>query len=125
MNYLTTSSEKWKNLKPFARENRKDMTYSEKIVWNMIRKKRLGIKFRRQQVISDFIVDFVSIDLRLVIEIDGDSHDDKKEYDVYRSRILNELGYFVVRFTNDEIESNGNKVELEIIKVIHKRLDKL
>jgi very-short-patch-repair endonuclease len=119
MEYLTTSPQKWALLKPFARENRKEMTFSEKIVWNFIRKRQLSVKFRRQQVIADFIVDFVCLDLKLVIEIDGESHNNQKEYDEERTKILNELGYKVIRFTNDEVDSNGERVENEIKRVIN------
>jgi very-short-patch-repair endonuclease len=114
MKYQTTTLEKWKHLKPLARKNRSEMTFTEQIVWNMLRKKQLGVRFRRQQAIADFIVDFVSIDLKLVIEIDGDSHDDKKEYDEHRSKVLNELGFKVIRFTNTDVTENGNLVEIRI-----------
>jgi very-short-patch-repair endonuclease len=120
MQYITTSHDKWEYLKPLARKNRYKMTFAEKIVWLMLRKNQLGVKFRRQQVIADYIVDFVCLEIMLVIEIDGDSHDEKKEYDSFRTNVLNELGYKVIRFSNEEVIGNGNLVELAIINEIQK-----
>ena len=120
MKYLTTTPEKWKQLKPLVHENRIDMTYAEKIVWNMVRKNQLGVRFRRQQAIADYIVDFVSLDIKLVIEIDGESHKEQKDYDEYRTNILNGLGFKVIRFTNDEVVGNGNSVEKKIKDEIQK-----
>ena len=111
MQYLTTSPEKWDKLEELARKNRKEMTYAEKIVWNFIRKNQLGVKFRRQQAIADYIVDFVCLDTKLVVEIDGPSHDEQKEYDEYRTNVLKDQGYEVIRFTNDEVTGSGNIVE--------------
>jgi len=111
MQYLTTSPEKWDKLKELARKNRKEMTYAEKIVWNFIRKNQLGVKFRRQQAKADYIVDFVCLDIKLVVEIDGPSHDEQKEYDEYRTNVLKDQGYEVIRFTNGEVTGSGNIVE--------------
>jgi very-short-patch-repair endonuclease len=123
MKYLTTTPEKWKLLKPLLRENRIDMTFAEKIIWNIVRKNQLGVKFRRQQAIADYIVDFVCLDIKLIIEIDGVSHAEQKEYDEYRTDIMNGLGFKVIRFTNDEVNSNGNLVEKKIKDEIQKILD--
>ena len=114
MKYLTTSKEMWKHLKPYVKENRHNLTMPEKIVWTFLKKASLGVKFRRQQAIAFFIVDFVCLDLNLVIEIDGDSHLDQVEYDLERTKVLNELGFKVIRFTNDEVFGNGNMVENKI-----------
>ena len=63
-------------------------------------------KFLRQKPIADFIVDFYCAELRLAIEIDGDSHAESREYDVGRTAVLNALGIRVVRYTNDEVMKN-------------------
>jgi very-short-patch-repair endonuclease len=119
MDYLTTTPEKWKNLKPFARENRNNLTLAEKVLWNFIKRNQLGVKFRRQQVIDDYIVDFVCLDLNLVIEVDGPSHLDQVEYDQNRTLILNSIGFEVVRFTNEEIIGNPNLVEMRLKEIIN------
>lgn len=91
-----------------ARELRREMTPAETILWQELRGNKLGVHFRRQQVIKGFIVDFYCHKAALVIEVDGAIHDDdaQKEYDIKREQVLNALGLRVVRFRNDEIEKN-------------------
>ncbi|MFN8366631.1 MAG: endonuclease domain-containing protein [Candidatus Kapaibacterium sp.] len=112
--YITSNTSQWHHLKPFAREHRKDPTYAEKLVWNFVRNKQLGVRIRRQHAIADFIVDFVCLEKSLIIEIDGDSHTGKEEYDAWRTSILNELGYRVIRFTDEDVKSKGEWVEQRI-----------
>jgi len=101
-----------------ASELRKNMTNSEKLLWEKIRNKQLnGYKFRRQHTISNFIADFYCHRVKLVIEIDGGYHnnEEQKEYDIGRTVELNELGITVIRFTNSEVENEIEKV-IEAIK---------
>lgn len=101
-----------------ARFLRNAMTPSENILWQHLRKKRLsGILFRRQHPISNFIVDFYCHEARLVIEIDGDIHNqqENKEYDENRTFELEKFGLKVIRFSNDDINNNITKV-LEILE---------
>ena len=87
-----------------ARALRQNQTEAEKIFWNEVRgKKFYGYKFRRQHIFGAYIVDFVSIKLRLIIEIDGELHNSNKEYDQHRTSYLNSLGYKVIRFSNHEV----------------------
>jgi very-short-patch-repair endonuclease len=88
-----------------ARELRNNMTPAEKILWQELRGNKLGVHFRRQQIIAGFIVDFYCHKAGLVIELDGDVHDEEmqKESDAMRDRALNELGLKTVRFRNEEI----------------------
>jgi very-short-patch-repair endonuclease len=86
-----------------ARELRRDMTPVEKILWNELRANKLGVHFRRQQVIAGFIVDFYCHKAALVIEVDGDIHDLQQEEDARREKALSELGLRIVRFRNDEV----------------------
>ena len=86
-----------------ARELRRDMTPAEKILWQELRGNKLGVHFRRQQVIAGFIVDFYCHRADLVVEVDGDIHDLQKEEEARREKVLNELGLRVVRFKNDEV----------------------
>ncbi len=65
-----------------------------------------GVNFRRQHAIGNFIVDFVSIKNKLVIELDGSQHIDQKDYDIERSKYLESLGYKVIRFWNHQIEND-------------------
>jgi len=86
-----------------AKELRREMTPAEKILWEELRANKLGVHFRRQQVIQGFIVDFYCHKAALVIEVDGDIHDLQKEEDERREKALTEMGLRVVRFGNDEV----------------------
>jgi len=86
-----------------ARELRRDMTSAEKILWEELRANKLGVHFRRQQIIAGFIVDFYCHKAALVIEVDGDIHDLQQDEDARREKVLSELGLRVIRFGNDEI----------------------
>ncbi len=118
MDYVTTSKEKWVVLKPLAKENRKNMTHCERITWELIRNNQLGVKFRRQQIIADYIVDFVSLEIKLIIEIDGPSHLEQEDFDANRTKLLNDMGYKVIRFTNEEVRS-----DISFIEKIKKEID--
>ncbi len=96
-------------LKEKRKTLRKKSTKSEKIFWSKIRGKQIqGLKFRRQYSIGNYIVDFVCIEKKLVIEIDGDSHfiGDAKKYDKERSNFIESKGFKVLRFTNEEVQKN-------------------
>ncbi len=89
-----------------AKELRREMTPAEKLLWQEVRAKKLGVRFRRQQVIEGFIVDFYCHKAALVVEVDGDIHDLQKEEDERREKVLSALGLRVVRFRNDEVVRN-------------------
>lgn len=97
-----------KNLTALARENRKNPTAAEKKIWNDILRARqfAQYKFLRQKPIAGFIVDFYCSELRLVIEIDGDSHGEAAEYDFARTSALNARGLTVVRYANEDVLKN-------------------
>lgn len=99
-----------------AKELRREMTPTEKILWAEIRANKLGVHFRRQQIIAGFIVDFYCHKADLVIEVDGSVHDDQKqkENDVEREKVLKEMGLRIIRFKNYEVEKNLLKVIEEI-----------
>jgi very-short-patch-repair endonuclease len=88
-----------------ARELRREMTPAEKILWNELRANKLGVHFRRQQVIAGFIVDFYCHKTDLVIELDGSVHDgiEQKENDAERDKALGEMGLRVFRFRNEVV----------------------
>ncbi|MCA9379005.1 endonuclease domain-containing protein [Candidatus Dojkabacteria bacterium] len=90
-----------KRLTIYARENRKKQTAGERKLWYLLRNRGLlGYKFRRQVPIMNYIADFYSEELKLVIEIDGASHDEAKyKYDVKRQEDLEKLGIYVLRFS--------------------------
>ena len=90
-----------------AKELRRDMTESEKVLWRALRTNRLGgHHFRRQQVIDGFIADFYCHEAGLVLEVDGCSHRGQVEYDVERDAALKTRGLRVLRVTNEEVLGN-------------------
>ena len=95
---------------------RKDPTKTEAILWNRLRARQLdGVKFRRQQPIDRFIVDFLSFEKRIIIELDGGQHAMNKDKDQERDRILTDKGFTVLRFWNNDIIDNIEGV-LEAIR---------
>ena len=115
--FQTASSDRYALLKAFARENRNNQTNAEKCLWQCLRGGELGVKFKRQHIIYDFIADFVCLERDLIIEVDGAYHftDSQMEYDVYRTKDLERFGFRVIRFTNDEVINETEKV-LTIIR---------
>ena len=98
-------------LKELARKLRNNSTLSEVLLWREIKnKKLLGYDFHRQKPIDNYIVDFYCPKLKLVIEIDGVSHDEKIEYDKRRISRLNEFGVRILKFWDFEVKKNLNGV---------------
>jgi very-short-patch-repair endonuclease len=91
-----------------SRELRREMTPAETILWQELRGNRLGVRFRRQQIIAGFIVDFYCHKAGLVIELDGSVHqgDEQKKNDAKRDKALDEMGLRIVRFKNEEVVRN-------------------
>ncbi len=96
----------------FARKLRKDSTLSENILWHCIKNRQINnIKFRRQYSVLSYILDFYAPELRLAIEIDGSSHDDKKyEYDRKREIDIEKIGIKILRFTEYEVKTRTTDV---------------
>jgi len=103
-----------------AKELRREMTPAEKILWEELRANKLGVHFRRQQVIEGFIVDFYCHKAALVIEVDGDIHDLQQEEDARRENVLSELGLRILRFRNDEVVRNVSAVVGKVRELLKK-----
>lgn len=104
MSYLNYSD---KELLKNSRFLRNHMTKAEILLWSRLRSKQIeGLKFRRQQPILHYVVDFYCSSLKLIIEVDGLIHSGLKEaeYDKSREKILLDHGFHILRFTNDEVE---------------------
>ena len=97
-----------------AIELRKDPTPAEAKLWSRLRKGQLEVTFRRQHAIGNFIPDFVCIQKKLIIELDGSQHLEQEEYDQERTKYLESQGYKVIRFWNNDVMDRINSV-LEII----------
>ena len=91
-----------------ARYLRTNMTDSERLLWHYLKSKQLnGCKFRRQHIIGSYIVDFVCLKARLIIECDGSQHHTlQKSYDGKRDRYLRQCGYKILRFWNHDVLTN-------------------
>lgn len=105
-----------------ARFNRKNPTPAELKLWiEVLSKDQLGYRFLKQKVLSGFIADFYCSKLLLVIEVDGSIHDAKKEYDLERSKVLDDLGIVVMRFTNEQVLKHCDWVREKIGSQIRER----
>lgn len=101
---------------------RKEPTPAERKLWSRIRNDQLGVNFRRQHAIGNYIPDFVCIEKKLIIELDGSQHLEQKEYDEERTKFLNSLGYKVIRFWNHDVMNNMDGVILTMLRVLDENL---
>ena len=96
---------------------RKNMTEAEKLIWNRLRKNQLGVRFKAQQPIDQFIVDFYCHKVKLVIEVDGENHIYNQEYDRGREAEIEKFGIKIILFSNKEIFEDLNII-IEKIKAL-------
>lgn len=108
--YHMTDGGLWNLLQDKAVGMRNNPTPAEAVLWQLLKGNKLDVHFRRQQIITRFIVDFVCLSKKLVVEVDGDIHDHQKEEDEARTKELNDLGYKVIRFRNEEVIGNTDAV---------------
>jgi very-short-patch-repair endonuclease len=112
-----------KNLKPFARKLRNESTLGEVILWNKVlrARKMCGYQFNRQFPLENYIVDFICRTLKIIIEVDGYSHNFKHEQDEIRDKKLSELGFKVLRFSEQQVRHDIDSVA----EVIQQWVEKL
>jgi len=102
-------------MRGFARKMRNDPTDAEAVLWDILRGRKLeGMRFRRQHPIANYIVDFICLDEKLIVEVDGSQHAESA-HDLERDRMLGEFGYRVIRFWNDDVLKNSDGVAQEIL----------
>ena len=94
---------------------RKESTPAERKLWSRIRNDQLGVTFRRQHAVGNYIPDFCSPKAKLIIEMDGNQHLDQKEYDEERTKYFESMGYKVIRFWNSAVMKNIESVIRAII----------
>lgn len=117
-NYQTAAPEIYGLLKQFVKQHRENPTHAENVLWHLLRGRQLdGYKFRRQHIIGSYIADFVCLNKRLIIEVDGLMHQipENKISDAERTIELNKLGFEVIRFANEEITMNSDVVLDKIV----------
>ncbi|MBV6401323.1 MAG: hypothetical protein CNIPEHKO_01622 [Anaerolineales bacterium] len=103
-----------------AIELRKELTPTERKLWAYLRGDKLGVNFRRQHAIGNFIPDFVCIEKKLIIELDGSQHLEQEEYDEERTKYFESLDYKVIRFWNNDVTKNMDGVIRSIIFALDK-----
>ena len=118
--YETANPILYNLLKDFAKRQRANPTDAEKILWNYLKRNQLGKSFRKQHIIGEFIADFICLPAQLIIEVDGGYHQlpEQQVSDEERTQWLNQYGYRVIRFTNEQILFDIDNV----IKTIKKYL---
>ncbi|MCP4604891.1 MAG: endonuclease domain-containing protein, partial [Proteobacteria bacterium] len=110
-----------RELLELARLMRGEPTRSEAILWEALRNRQVcGVKFRRQQVIDRFIVDFFAPSHNLVLEIDGASHKGREEHDAAREQFLTDNGLTIIRFSAKEVENSPSSVIEKIKHLLNK-----
>lgn len=116
--YYTANKEAWPLLQQNAKENRKSSTPAENVLWNRLKAKQLGYRFRRQHPIETYIPDFVCLRKKLIVEVDGGYHlgKEQKERDEIRDSVLKKIGYTILRFTNEEVMEGVDWVVNQISK---------
>jgi len=110
--------------KNFQREMRKNMPMPEVILWQHMRSKQLGVKFRRQYTIGNRILDFYSPEIKLGIEIDGETHfvdEESRQKEIEKDKKFENQGIKILRFLNPEVMKNLEGVVLAILEEIKKR----
>ena len=104
-----------------AKELRRHLTPSEKILWKHLKANRLeGLHFRRQQIVHGYFADLYCHQHELILEVDGGIHEAQQEYDAEREKYLVALGFRVIRFTNDEVTEDLKSVLQKIVEICRK-----
>ena len=118
--YETADNALYDLLRAYADYNKQHPTDAERIVWDLLKAKHIGHKFRRQHIIKDYIVDFVCLRQKIVIEIDGQYHLEEQQIvkDKSRTDDLLQAGYKVIRFSNEEVIANPTFVLKQIKQAI-------
>ena len=114
--YKTASPDRYALLRDYARENRRNATLAEQYLWEHIRNRALGVEFLRQHIVGDYIADFASRHGGLIIEVDGGYHAERQqaEDDAIREANLEQMGFHVMRFTNEEVLTEIDNVLQQI-----------
>ena len=116
--WMTADPTEYELLKENARSNRKNMTEAESVFWSLVKGGALGQRCLKQHIIGDYIVDFLFRKSKVIVEIDGGYHlrEEQQTSDAQRTEWLESRGYKVIRFTNEQVLFNTNKV-IELLKV--------
>ena len=98
-------------LEKYKIELRENKTLAENLLWSCLRNRKLGgFKFRRQHILHGYIVDFVCLEINLIVEADGEQHAEQMDYDNARTLVLNQKGFRIIRFWNHQIMADVSGV---------------
>ncbi|MFA5670459.1 MAG: endonuclease domain-containing protein [Balneolaceae bacterium] len=113
-----------KNLRSFAKSNRNDATKAEICLWKyaLSKKQMGGYAFKRQRPALHYIADFMCQELKLIIEVDGITNDNDEQFkkDKIRQKALEQIGFTIIRFSDEDVLKNMESVRREIIKIVDK-----
>ncbi|RZA01037.1 MAG: DUF559 domain-containing protein, partial [Sphingobacteriaceae bacterium] len=125
--FYTTDALNWNANIDNAKQNRRQPTEAENVLWQFLRGKKIGYKFRRQHLVLRYIPDFICIEKKLIVEVDGGYHNDaeQQELDKYRENELIAQGYTIVRFTNNEVLTNPDNVLSKIKQILETKSNSL
>jgi len=117
--HRTADLKLYDSLKLRVKEMRQNPTKAEEFLWKHLRGDKFDVRFRRQIIVDNFIVDFINLEKKVIIEVDGEIHDHQKERDEARTQILENLGYKVLRFNNkdvlDDLQNVLEKIKSELV----------
>ena len=118
--YETADEMEYELLKNNAIHNRQYATEAERLLWHYLKEKKIGYKFRRQHIVGEYITDFINLKHKLIIEIDGKYHQEVEQVkkDAQRTQYLEQKGYSVIRFTNEEVFNHMEDVIKKIKETI-------
>jgi len=119
--YITANPYTYHIIKEIRDSLKENPTKEEEILWMFLKNKKIGYNIRRQHIIDNYITDFVCLRKKLVIEIDGKIHLKQKEHDELRTLRLNELGFEVIRFKNEEVFECPEFVALKIKEILDEK----
>lgn len=122
--YLTGNSQTARQLVQLAKNNRKEATEAEAILWQYLRNHKLGSKFRRQHPVGNYIPDFVCLEKKLIIEVDGGYHNTSEQIELDENRALEleeKYSFKVIRFVNDDVLKNIETVLTKIKSILSER----
>ncbi|WP_166583994.1 methylmalonyl-CoA mutase family protein [Mucilaginibacter agri] len=122
--YKTADTRIWEILKSNSRDNRKNQTEAENILWQQLRNSKTGYKIRRQHAVDGYIADFICLSKGLIIEVDGGYHDLTIEQDEIRTAILKQECFEIIRFINDEVINDTENVVKQITETLNLKQNK-
>ncbi len=117
--WRTADKTLYDKISPLQNELKNHQTEAEDILWQEVRNSKLGVKIRRQHIVGRFVADFICIPKNLVIEVDGKIHAEREKEDAARTEYLEDRGFKVIRFTNDEVIGNVTAVIEKIKRVLN------